>query len=132
PALRAELLTAMSERPGYLWRGHILQIFLAEGMLDRALALLGREPSLHELEMVMPQAIEQQPAEMMRLCLRSAEQQVRLAKAAAYEEAIGYLTHARAAAERAGLMDEWAAFVARLREAHARKRTFISLLNRLG
>lgn len=130
PALRERLLAAL--RASTIWRapGRI-EIFLAEGLIDDAIAALGKHPDSSSLVRVMDAAITTRPDWVISAATSNAERIVEAGDAKHYDSAIGWLRRARSGYEAAGRVQDWMAYVQQLRAKHIRKYKLVALLDGL-
>jgi uncharacterized Zn finger protein len=130
PALRERLLTALRASTAWRASGRI-EIFLAEGLIDDAIAALGKHPDSSSLVRVMDAAITTRPDWVISAATSNAERIVEAGDAKNYDSAIGWLQRARSGYEVAGRVQDWKAYFQQLRAKHIRKYKLVALLDGL-
>lgn len=130
PALRERLLTALRASTAWRASGRI-EIFLAEGLIDDAIAALGKHPDSSSLVRVMDAALETRPDWVISAATSNAERIVDAGDAKNYDSAIGWLRRARSGYEAAGRVQDWKAYFQQLRAKHIRKYKLVALLDGL-
>lgn len=130
PALRERLLAALRASTAWRASGRI-EIFLAEGLIDDAIAALGKHPDSSSLVRVMDAAITARPDWVISAATGNAERIMDAGDAKHYDSAIGWLRRARSGYEAAGRVQDWTAYVQQLRAKHIRKYKLVALLDGL-
>lgn len=106
-----------------------VQIFLDAGSIDDAIATVndgyGRG---HLMQLVMDAAMSHRPEWVIAKAIRPAEDIINRGKAESYQEAVNWLTRARAAYIQSGRQAEWQAYRAQLVSTHGRKRKLVGLI----
>ncbi|WP_309732110.1 SWIM zinc finger family protein [Chamaesiphon sp. OTE_75_metabat_556] len=106
-----------------------VQIFLDAGSIDDAIATVndgyGRG---HLMQLVMDAAMSHRPEWVIAKAIRPAEDIINRGKAESYQEAVNWLTRARAAYIQSGRQAEWQAYRAQLVSTHGRKRKLVCLI----
>lgn len=69
------------------------------------------------------------PERALQFWMGCVDQQVMTAQSKCYDNAIGYLKKIRALMEKQGRNKEWVAYLAGIRDEHARKKKFIGMLD---
>ena len=132
PAIRAEVLDRLRKSQSY-YREPEIDIFLAEGLIDEAIATLERGHLGHELvERVADAALASRPEWVMKASFHQADRIIGPGKAAYYSEAAQWLRKARQAAIAAGQEDVWRAHMNGIKTEHGRKHKLMALLKPLG
>jgi uncharacterized Zn finger protein len=110
-----------------------IQIFLHEGLIDDAIALVDRDTyaSAHLIEPVADAAIHSHPDWVIAASRRQAEPIMDRGKADKYGVAIQWLTKAREAHRAAGRQDDWNAYLDSLLTEHGRKYKLVPMLKTL-
>jgi uncharacterized Zn finger protein len=129
PARQAELLDFLRRASSYFAQDARVEIFLHEGLLDDAIAVVRDYAGYGLLERVMDAAIEKRPDWVIEASRKQAERIMDAGKANQYEYAVGWLKRARAAYRAAGREAEWRAYLAGIRERHGRKYKLMGLLD---
>jgi uncharacterized Zn finger protein len=106
-----------------------VQIFLDEGSIDDAIATVDDSYARANLiQVVMDAALSDRSAWVIAKAIRPAEDIMNRGKAESYQEAVNWLTRARAAYIHSGRQAEWQQYRAQLMVAHGRKRKLIGLI----
>jgi uncharacterized Zn finger protein len=106
-----------------------VHIFLSEGFVDDAIATVSDNYTRGNLmQLVMDAAISHQPEWVIAKAIRPAEDIMNRGKAESYQEAVNWLTRARAAYIQSGRQAEWQAYCAQLVVTHGRKRKLMGLI----
>jgi uncharacterized Zn finger protein len=107
-----------------------VQIFLREGLVDDAISTVTDSYTRANLiQVVMDAAIDYKPEWVIAAAIRPAEDIMNRSKAESYQEAVNWLSKARAAYRQSGRQDEWQEYRAQLVETHGRKRKLMGLIN---
>jgi uncharacterized Zn finger protein len=107
-----------------------VQIFLNEGLVDDAISTVTDSYTRANLvQVVMDAAIAYKPEWVIATAIRPAEDIMNRSKAESYQEAVNWLSKARAAYRQSGRQDEWQEYRAQLVETHGRKRKLMGLIN---
>jgi uncharacterized Zn finger protein len=128
-ARQAELLDFLRRASSYFAQDARVEIFLHEGLLDDAIAVVRDYAGYGLLERVMDAAIEKRPDWVIEAACKQAERIVDAGKANQYEYAVGWLKRARAAYRAAGREAEWRAYLAGIRARPGRKYKLMGLLD---
>lgn len=131
-ARREDLLGRLRETRDWNLQGPV-DIFLHEGLIDDAIALLDRSsyPSPNLISQVAGAAIETNPAWVIQASRKQAEAIMDAAKSGAYGTAAEWLSKAKRAYLAAGREQEWRDYLASLLEKHRRKSRLMPLLRAL-
>jgi uncharacterized Zn finger protein len=106
-----------------------VQIFLAEGAIDDAIATVDDSYARANLiQLVMDAAISHRSAWVIATAIRPAEDIINRGKAESYQEAVNWLTRARAAYLQSGQQAEWEQYRTQLVATHGRKRKLMGLI----
>ncbi len=125
--LKADLLAILRTTQNYNSTEAKVDIFIHEGLIEDAIALVDTSYSSELVHRVMMAAIPHRPDWVIVNACRRAESILNQMKSAQYDSAIKWLEKARAAYIEAGLNVDWSAYRAQLMEVHGRKRKFIGL-----
>lgn len=106
-------------------------IFLDEGLIDEAIAVVDQGQAPDMLLRVVEAAAEPRPDWVIRTATRRAELIMEPGRTAQYGEAIDWLRHARAAYRIAGREADWSAYLNGLRGRYARKYKLMELLQHM-
>jgi uncharacterized Zn finger protein len=131
PELRERLLASLRASKGWEVSGRI-EIFLAEGLIDDAIATLGAHPSDDDLARVMDAAAATRPDWVITTATASAAAIIDAGKAQYYGTAIEWLRRVRAAYQATGRLQAWQVYLQGLREQHRRKHKLMGLLDQFG
>jgi uncharacterized Zn finger protein len=132
PAIRTEVLDRLRKSQSY-HREPEIDIFLAEGLIDDAIATLERGHLGHELvERVVDAAMLSRPEWAMKASFHQADRIIEPGKASYYSAAAEWLRKARKAAIAAGREDVWRAHMNGIKTEHGRKYKLMALLKPLG
>jgi uncharacterized Zn finger protein len=128
--MRVELLQILRQHQG--WDSHPakVDIFLQEGLLDDAIAVV-KDLSYYQAELVkrvMAAALNHRPDWVIENAVHRAEEIMDAAKANAYYHAVEWLQQARAAYLASGQPAAWQAYRTRLMALHARKYKLMGML----
>ncbi|WP_310485855.1 SWIM zinc finger family protein [Chamaesiphon sp. VAR_48_metabat_403] len=106
-----------------------VQIFLHEHAIDDAIATVNDGYGRGNLmQLVMDAAISHRPEWVIAKAIRPAEDIMNRGKAESYEDAVNWLTRARAAYIRSGRQAEWEQYRSQLITTHGRKRKLMGLI----
>ncbi len=106
-----------------------VQIFLHEGAINDAIATVNnRYTRGHLIQVVMDAAMSHRPEWVIAKAIPPAEDIMNRGKAEAYQEAVNWLTRARAAYFQSGRQAEWQQYRAQLISTHGRKRKLMGLI----
>jgi uncharacterized Zn finger protein len=106
-----------------------VQIFLHENAIDDAIATVNDGYGRGNLmQLVMDAAIAHRPEWVIAKAIRPAEDIMNRGKAESYEDAVNWLTRARAAYRQSGRQAEWDRYLAQLIATHGRKRKLMGLI----
>ncbi len=130
PTLREWLLAALRANKSWMASGRI-DIFLHEGLIDDAIAVLGDYPGGGDLARVMDAATATRPDWVITAATASAAAIIDAGKAQYYDSAIDWLRRARATYQAAGRPQEWQTYLQGLRAQHGRKYKLMGLLDQL-
>ena len=130
PELRARLLDHLRQTPSHYPQAQV-EIFLHEGLVDDAIAAVGKTTSYHLVEPVVDAAIESRPDWAIRACRQQAEPIMNQGKAQHYRHAVRWLEKARAAYRAAGREAEWQTYLEELIRRHRRKYKLVPMLEAL-
>jgi len=130
PSLRERLVAALRASTGWRASGRI-DIFLHEGLIDDAVAAVGRSTASADLARVMDAAIATHPDWVIATATGRAEAITDAGDAKHYGSAVEWLRRARAAYQAASRGEDWATYFQQLRAKHARKYKLIGLLDTL-
>jgi uncharacterized Zn finger protein len=106
-----------------------VQIFLNEDSIDDAIATVNDGYGRGNLmQLVMDAAMSHRPEWVIAKAIRPAEDIMNRGKAESYQEAVNWLTRARAAYMQSGRQEEWHTYRAQLVTTHGRKRKLMGLI----
>lgn len=125
--LREELLGKLRQRPTGLGVNAIA-IFLHEKLIDDAIAALSPYASSGDTMAVMEAARQNRPDWVIQTAQKQADSIMNAGKADQYSDAVAWLQHAKAAYTAHKRQNEWAAYLAQIREKHGRKYKLMGLL----
>ena len=132
PALQTELLTFLRQARDYFYTDARVDIFLHEGLLDDAIAVVDKTAGYAAIGRVMDAALEKRPDWVSSAARKQADRIMDAGKANQYDYAIGWLTRARAAYRAAGRERDWQTYLARIRDQHGRKYKLMGLIDGMG
>jgi uncharacterized Zn finger protein len=118
PALREALLAGL-RRDG--WGAGRVEVYLHEGLIDDAIAVVEEQGGYTLLEQVMDAALEERPEWVIEAAQAQAARIIEPGRAKYYHHAVSWLERARAAYRAAGREAEWQAYLSDLRARHGRK-----------
>jgi uncharacterized Zn finger protein len=132
PVRREELLESLRGTKSFFLQGPV-DIFLHEGLIDDAIALIDRDsyPSPHLIEQVAAAAIETRPDWVIQVARKQAELVLDQKKADKYDIAVRWLAKVRDAYIAAGRQSDWRDYLAALLEEHHRKYKLMPMLRAL-
>ncbi|NJP10388.1 MAG: SWIM zinc finger domain-containing protein [Leptolyngbyaceae cyanobacterium RU_5_1] len=128
--VKTELLAAMRTYTGWGLEQSKVDVFLHEGLIDDAIALVTDLHSYHGdlIHRVMDAAIADNPDWVIQNARRRAESIMDAKKAEYYYHAINWLKKVRAAYIQSGRQSEWSAYRSKLMATHARKYKLMAML----
>ena len=119
---REELLDHLQQRsPGRETAREYAEIFLAEDMLDEAVAIVEESGHYTVVEPVVEAVWEDRPEWTIEVCKDQAEPIIEQGESDRYRHAVQWLRYAGKAAQAAGELDAWRDYVETLRDEHYRK-----------
>lgn len=119
--IREELLAHLKRRrPGRSTPEHV-DIFLYEGLIDEAITIAERSGHYTVVEPVVDAVWEERPDWVIDVCKEQAEPIIEEGQSDRYRHAVRWLEKAGKAAQAAGKLDEWCAYVEDLRDEQYRK-----------
>lgn len=127
--VKPDLLRIIRTSGGWGTEAAKVDIFLDEGLIDDAIAIVTELRSYHGdlIHRVMKAAIPYYPTWVIANARRRAESIMDAGKAEYYDEAVEWLQKARAAYLESGEKAEWSSYRAQLIEIHGRKRKLMGL-----
>jgi uncharacterized Zn finger protein len=130
PAVRERVLSMLRSSGGWGTTGGRIDIFLHEGMLDNAIALV-EEPYAQsdDLLRVMNAALSERPDWVITKAKARAESIIDATKSQYYTSAVEWLRQVRAAYLSSGRKTEWDGYYQELRANNRRKSKLIALLD---
>lgn len=128
--MRPALLDYLRKKQGGLPDKRV-DIFLHEGLIDDAIAVVKSGYSYGLLDRVLAAAVEQRPDWVIEAGTRHAEQLINEGKSKYYDVAVQRLVMVRRAYQYAGRADDWQRYEAELRERHGRKRKLMDMLRQM-
>jgi uncharacterized Zn finger protein len=134
PGLRAALLEHLrtNAAQSYWFHGSAaVDVFLHEGLVDDAIAVVQKGAGYGLLERVMDAAITSRPDWVIQAATAQAERIMDAGKAQSYDHAIDWLRRARDAYQAAGREKDWQEYLAELRVQHGRKYKLMGLMKGL-
>ena len=133
PKRREDLLNHLRTTGQFYPQGPV-DIFLHEGLIGEAIALLDRNPypARNLVEQVADAAVQSHPDWVIRASRKQAEPIMDQKKADKYDIAARWLTKTKEAYGAAGRQEEWEDYLAGLLEQHHRKHKLVPLLQALG
>jgi uncharacterized Zn finger protein len=108
-----------------------VDVFLHEGLIDDAIAAVGRGASDDLIERVMDAAVANRPGWVIATATAQAEQIMRAGDSQHYEQAVAWLRRARDAFRADGRPADWQGYLAGVRAQHGRKYKLMGLIERL-
>jgi uncharacterized Zn finger protein len=130
PALREELLARVRQERAY-YPSDQVDIFLHEGLLEEAMAVVDANPRHALVDRVANAALPTHPDWVFRACCHQFDRIADAGKSTYYREAVQWLERARAALVAAGREAEWRAYLTDVLGRHARKHSLRPMLERL-
>ena len=130
--LKADFLADFKTNKNYGDTEAQVDIFVHEGLIEEAIALVDTSYDSEVVHRVMVAAIFHNPDWVIANACRRAESIVNPMKSADYHIAIKWLEKAHTAYLKNGRNAEWSAYRDELMEVHGRKRKFIGLLKSAG
>jgi uncharacterized Zn finger protein len=122
PSIRDELLEHRQRRsPGRETAREYVEIFLAEEMIDEAIAIAEESGHSAVVEPVVEAVWDDRPEWTIAACKDQAEPIIEDGQSDRYRHAVQWLRYAGKAAQAAGDLDAWCEYVDALREDHYRK-----------
>lgn len=131
PRHRDELLEYLRREPSYYISGPV-DIFLHEGLVEDAIALVEKNPVGAPLARVADAAIESHPEWVINNCRERAEEIMDEGRSKYYGDAITWLEKARDAYLSSGREEEWLDYLGELTNQHWRKYKLCPMLEDLG
>ena len=131
PAMREALLDHLRERESHTLSQALVDVFLHEDLIDEAIRVADRDGYYSLIEQVVDAVWERRPEWAIRACKQQAEPIIEGGQADRYHHAVRWLEKARRAAEAAGRLDEWRAYVEDIRRRHSRKYKLVPMLDAL-
>ncbi|PSB25706.1 hypothetical protein C7B69_12310 [filamentous cyanobacterium Phorm 46] len=125
--LKSDLLANFTSEEDDIDTEAKVDIFLHEGLIEEAIAIVDTSYESELVHRVMTAAISHSPDWVIVNACERAESILNQMKSAEYDSAIKWLEKARAAYLQAGRNVEWSAYRDRLMELHSRKRKFMGL-----
>ena len=132
--LREELLEHLRRTRSSFFFDERVDIFLHEGLVDDAIASLGKYAEYaeyHMLERVLDAAIPVRPDWVIRVCRQQAERIMDAGKSQYYHHAVNWLRKAKAAYLSSGRKGEWESYLEELLTKHFRKYKLVPMLKEL-
>jgi len=129
--LREELLGHLRQVSSFHSPAQV-DIFLHEGLLDDAIAVVKKGGSYDLLERVMDAVVEHRPDWVIQAARRQAERIVDAGQSKYYHHAVGWLEKARVAYRAADCEAEWQVYLRDLRSRHGRKYKLMGMLEGFG
>jgi uncharacterized Zn finger protein len=122
PTIRDELLEHLQRRsPGRETAREYAEIFLAEDMIDEAIAIAEESGHYTVVEPVVDAVWDDRPEWTIAACKDQAEPIIEDGQSDRYRHAVQWLRYAGKAARAAGDLDSWREYVETLRDDHYRK-----------
>lgn len=128
PAVKRELLAGMEASHHF----NKAEIYLAEGMLVEAMAVIDRESYSSGLEQVIQATRAEYPEWGIGKCRPRAEAIMDAGKSNDYANAVAWLRSARDIYRQHGRQAEWSAYLSGLLEKHGRKYKLVPMLREIG
>ncbi|WP_017651174.1 SWIM zinc finger family protein [Fortiea contorta] len=127
--VKTELLTIIRSSGGWETASAKIDIYLFEGLIDDAIALVSQLGSYHVelVHRVMNAAITHNPDWVISNACHRAESIMNAGKAEYYSDAVEWLKKARAAYINSGRQAEWSSYRTILMQTHARKRKLMGM-----
>jgi uncharacterized Zn finger protein len=132
--IQPELLAILRNSKSWGTESAKVDIYLYEGLIDDAIALVSELTSLHTdlIHRVMNAAITHNPDWVISNACHHAESIMNAGKAEYYSDAIQWLQKARTAYLEAGRQADWSQYRAKLMQIHARKYKLMGMLKERG
>ena len=132
PAVREELLASLADRDASqrTARRHV-EIFLHAERYDEAVAIADRFSDYTVVEPVVEAVRDERPQWTIDACNEQAEPIIKEGQSQRYRHAVDWLEIAGKAADAAGELDEWRAYVEGLRDEHYQKYKLRPMLEEL-
>jgi uncharacterized Zn finger protein len=129
-SIKAELLEIVRNYRGWGREAAKVEIFLAEGMIDDAIAIVQDLHSYHDqlIHRVMAAAVSSHPEWVITNACRRAEAIIDAGKAEHYDQAINWLQQLRTAYLASGRNTDWANYRQKLIADHRCKRKLMAML----
>jgi len=131
PARRAALLEYLRQASSTLYFGSPADIFLYEGLIDDAIAVVDQYAARVVIERVVAAAVASRPEWAIKAARGQADPIMKGGKSQDYEAAARWLAYARDAYRAAGRVTEWQAYYGELLATHSRKYKLMPLLEKL-
>ena len=133
-SFKTDLLKIICSFGGWETASAKVDIFLHEGLIDDAIAIVSELSSDHSelIHRVMNAAIPHKPNWVIANARRRAEKIMDEGKAEYYDYAVEWLKKARAAYLESGRQADWSSYRAELVETHARKRKLMEMFKQQG
>jgi uncharacterized Zn finger protein len=131
PQRRPTLLEHARHTTSYYPQGQV-EIFLHEGLIDDAIAVVEPQASHTVVEQVVDAALTTRPEWAIQACRKQAEPFMNEGKAQYYSAATRWLAKARTAYRTLGQEKEWQAYLSQLLTQHARKYKLVPMLKALS
>jgi uncharacterized Zn finger protein len=122
PRIREELLDHLQRRsPGRETAREYAEIFLAEDMINEAVAIAEESGHYTVVEPIVEAVWKNRPEWTIEVCKDQAEPIIEQGESDRYRHAVQWLRYAGKAAQAAGDLDAWRDYVEALRDEHYRK-----------
>ena len=105
-----------------------VDIFLHEGLVDDAIAIVDNSYSYDLIRRVMLEVIEQRPKWVVKKACKQAEDIMDAGQSAAYHYAVDWLDRAREAYRIMDHTSDWEAYLSEIRKKHGRKYKLMGLI----
>ena len=127
PQYRAEILDHLRHVDSF-WVAGPVEIFLHEGLVADAIAVVDRSGDDALVSQVVEAALESHPEWVIQTCRKRAERIMDGGKSERYEYAFKWLAKARHAYQAAGREDDWQSYLEELLVLHRRKYRLVPML----
>ncbi|SLM32229.1 putative Zinc finger, SWIM domain protein [Desulfamplus magnetovallimortis] len=132
PAIRNQLLKNLGKGNSFFSLSDIIDIFIHENMINRAISLVDKETYCYrEVIRVLEAAIKEKPEWVIENASKRAEEILDSANAKHYNKAVNFLKKARKAYKETKAVDIWNDYKDNLLKKHSRKSKFKGLMEKL-
>ena len=131
PERRTVLLDALRQPKSFYQSGKV-DVFLHEGLIDDAIAIVESSENHTLIESVVAAALTLQPDWVIQACQRQAEYIINKGQTKYYGRAVNWLEKARTTYRALGREEQWQTYLNGLLSLHWRKSTLVPMLKALS